>query len=44
MLWNRTGYRNNLMVYSCPREALGPSPLRSSKSLKVNFTAVFELN
>ena len=25
-------YRNNLLFYSCPREALGPSPLRSPKS------------
>ena len=36
------GYRSNLLIYSCPREALGPSPLRSSKLLKVNFSAVFE--
>ena len=32
LLRNRAGYRNNLLFYSCPREALGPSPLRSPKS------------
>ena len=44
MLRNRTGSRNNLLFYSCPREALGPSPLRSSNPLKMNFAAVFEFN
>ena len=43
LIRNRTGSRNNLLFYSCPREALGPSPLRSSNPLKINFTAVFEL-